>query len=220
MANREKEVKAQFRTRLGLIVDQRRDGGAGNTTTGNVARKAFDHSDITSQILGVPEQLVENLGTIWGTLACGFEIDLDKFEEFCKETKLIFFDAVPWYSIPPTLHKIFEHGRQLVEECPLPIGLTNEEASEANNKILRSFRLHHARKSSWREGVQDIFNRMMEISDPVIQKTASFSRARSSRKMLSAKILHLLRAPDSFVNLDVDVDFEDNTDDISSGVDD
>lgn len=162
MANREKEVKAQFRTRLGLIVDQRRDGGAGNTTTGNVARKAFDHSDITSQILGVPEQLVENLGTIWGTLACGFEIDLDKFEEFCKETKLIFFDAVPWYSIPPTLHKIFEHGRQLVEECPLPIGLTNEEASEANNKILRSFRLHHARKSSWHEGVQDIFNQMIK----------------------------------------------------------
>lgn len=38
--------------------------------------------------------------------------------------------------------------------------------------------------------------------------------------MLSAKILHLLRAPDSFVNLDVDVDFEDDTDDISSGVDD
>ena len=40
---REHEVKAQFREKLGLIIDQRRDGGAGNTTTGNVARKAFDN---------------------------------------------------------------------------------------------------------------------------------------------------------------------------------
>jgi len=41
MAVREKQVKGQFREKLGLIVDQRKDGGAGNTTTGNVARKAF-----------------------------------------------------------------------------------------------------------------------------------------------------------------------------------
>ena len=36
-------VKLQFREKLGLVIDQRRDGGAGNSTTGNVARKAFSH---------------------------------------------------------------------------------------------------------------------------------------------------------------------------------
>jgi hypothetical protein len=41
LVEREKQVKAEFREKLGLIVDQRRDGGSGNTTTGNVARKAF-----------------------------------------------------------------------------------------------------------------------------------------------------------------------------------
>jgi hypothetical protein len=40
---RENQVKASFRDQLGLIVDQRRDGGAGNTTTGNVARIALAH---------------------------------------------------------------------------------------------------------------------------------------------------------------------------------
>ena len=40
---REQEVKYQFRDKLGLIIDERRDGGAGNTTTGNVARKVFEH---------------------------------------------------------------------------------------------------------------------------------------------------------------------------------
>jgi hypothetical protein len=43
MAAREKRVKAEFREKLGLIVDQRRDGGAGNTTTGNVARIALNN---------------------------------------------------------------------------------------------------------------------------------------------------------------------------------
>jgi hypothetical protein len=43
MAAREKKVKAEFREKLGLIVDQRRDGGAGNTTTGNVARAALNN---------------------------------------------------------------------------------------------------------------------------------------------------------------------------------
>jgi len=41
---RERKVKAEFKEKLGLIVDQRRDGGAGNTTTGNVARKALANS--------------------------------------------------------------------------------------------------------------------------------------------------------------------------------
>jgi hypothetical protein len=40
---RENQMKASFRDQLGLIVDQRRDGGAGNTTTGNVARIALAH---------------------------------------------------------------------------------------------------------------------------------------------------------------------------------
>ena len=43
MAQREKAVKAEFLEKLGLVVDQRRDGGSGNTTTGNVARKAYDN---------------------------------------------------------------------------------------------------------------------------------------------------------------------------------
>jgi hypothetical protein len=37
----ENQMKASFQDQLGLIVDQRRDGGAGNTTTGNVARIAL-----------------------------------------------------------------------------------------------------------------------------------------------------------------------------------
>jgi len=43
-------VKAEFKEKLGLIVDQRRDGGAGNTTTGNVARKALANPGIFANL--------------------------------------------------------------------------------------------------------------------------------------------------------------------------
>ena len=39
------EVKKEFEREFGLIVDQRRPGGFGNTNTGNVARKAFANAD-------------------------------------------------------------------------------------------------------------------------------------------------------------------------------
>ena len=140
---------------------------------------------------------MENLGTIWGAMACGFAIDLNRFEALCRRTKDIYFRSVDWYSMPPTIHKILEHGRQIIAECPVPFGLTNEEASEANNKVLRGFRQHHSRRTSWRNGVQDLFHRLMDISDPVIQENAFRTSSRSrALKPLSPKILGLLKVPE------------------------
>jgi len=62
-----KKVQAEFLDKLGLIIDKRRDGGAGNTTTGNVARRAFENAEVTAEICGVSPQLVKNIHTIWGT---------------------------------------------------------------------------------------------------------------------------------------------------------
>ena len=143
---------------------------------------------------------MENLGTIWGAMACGFPINLERFEMICQETKSLYFENVAWYSMPPTIHKILEHGRQIIAECPVPFGLTNEEASEANNKVLRGFRLHHSRRTSWRHGVQDLFQRLMDISDPQIQEMALRNSSRTlAHQPLSPKILELLKAPESEV---------------------
>ena len=164
--------------------------------------------------MGVPEKLVENLGTIWGAMASGFAIDLDKFELLCQETKVLYFSSVGWYAMPSTLHKILEHGRQIIEECPVPLGLTNEEASESNNKVLRGFRLHHSRRTSWRHGVQDLFNRLMDVSDPIIQEATSKSSARK-QKPLSPAILALLKAPELVATWDEQENQSEGTDDSS-----
>ena len=85
-------------------------------------------SEITAKICGVPEKLVK----IW-------------FDDR---------NGVSWFAMPSLLHKIIVHGREINETCPLPISLTSEEASKANNKFLRKFRLHHIQKKSWKDGMQ------------------------------------------------------------------
>jgi hypothetical protein len=72
--------------------------------------------------------------------------------------------------------------KDIIEHCPLPIGLTNEEASEANNKILRNVRLHHTRKTSWSDGMSDLYHRMMDLSDPVVLDNSQQKKKKKEKK--------------------------------------
>ncbi len=200
MVERKKKVKAEFKESLGLIVDSRRDGGAGNTTTGNVVRIALDNAEVTTKICAVPVQLVKNLKTIWNVLASGYAIKTDAFSQLCKETEDIYFDkntGVGWYNICPILHKILSHGKDIINKCVLPIGLTSEEASEANNKIIRHIRLFHARRTSWLNHLADLFHRAMDISDPIILEIALKKKRRHFRakQPFYPELVSLLQSP-------------------------
>ena len=130
-------------------------------------------------------------------MASGYAIDTEKFGKLCEETKEIYLkdEKTKWYNIPPTIHKILEHGKDIIEHCPVPIGLTNEEASEANNKILRKVRSHHTRKTSWSDGMSDTFHRMMDLSDPVVLEKSHQRKKKKEKKPLSPEILNLLQSP-------------------------
>ena len=90
--------------------------------------------------------------------------------------------------------------------------MTNEEASEANNKILRHIRLYHARKTSWHDHLTDLYHRAMDVSDPVILEMASKKRKKHERqkKSLSSDILALLQSPLLPVNENEDDSAEDS----------
>ena len=50
IAERSAAVKNTFEQELGLKVDHRRDGGFGNTNTGNVVRKVFPFAENCSHL--------------------------------------------------------------------------------------------------------------------------------------------------------------------------
>ena len=165
---RETKVKKAFMTELCLTVDMRREGGFGNTNTGNVARKALENPVTTAHICGVSPMLVSNLDTIRRILSSPYDIDSQAFESFCQETLDIYMSDAGWYQIPPTLHRVLVHGRAIIEATPVRIGLTSEEGSESNTKFARNFYKNHTRKSSQENTMSDLFFRLLDCSDPFI----------------------------------------------------
>lgn len=68
----------------------------------------------------------------------------------------------------PTLHKILVHGAVVIGKSLLPIGQLSEEAAEVRNKHFRSYRQDFARKFSRENCNEDIFNRLLLSSDPLL----------------------------------------------------
>ena len=56
--NRKQERKKRFKEEMGLVVDVPRAGGAGNSNTGNVARRAFQDEEKFASITGVNQDLI------------------------------------------------------------------------------------------------------------------------------------------------------------------
>jgi hypothetical protein len=169
ISKRTQIVKDAFLTELGLKVDRPKEGGSGgNTNTGNVVRKAFKNAQATARICCVSTILVSNLDTIWRTLSSGKSINLNQFDIFCKETLAQYMSDCGWYSLPPTLHKVLVHGKEIIEATPITIGASSEEGSEANAKFARKFVKHHTRKTSQKETMFDLFHRLLDISDPCV----------------------------------------------------
>ena len=73
-----------------------------------------------------------------------------------------------WFSMPVTIYKVLIHAKQILENSVLPAGYFGEEASEVRNKIYKRDRESCARKNSRINNFEDVFNRAMDTSDPVI----------------------------------------------------
>lgn len=67
-----------------------------------------------------------------------------------------------------SVHKILIHGHEIVSQSALPIGELSEEALEARNKDFKMYREHFSRKTSRKDTLTDIMNRMLISSDPFI----------------------------------------------------
>lgn len=210
VAKRRKEIQKQFWEKLGLRVDMPKVGGCGNTNDGNTARRAFENHKLFSEITGIDENLVFRLKIILISLACQFPLNIEKFEIFCFETADIIMTKYPWLPMKPTVHKVLIHSRQIIENTVLPVGYFGEDAAESRHKIYKADRLHHARKSSRIKNIQDIFNRSMDTSDPLISSTYIKKRLQHRKR---------LQLPKEVIDLLQEVELEENTTNITDAED-
>lgn len=70
--------------------------------------------------------------------------------------------------MPSTSHKFLIYGPKIIDNVLLPIGQLSKKAHEARNKDLKYYREYFSRKYSREKSYEDILNRFLLSSDPVI----------------------------------------------------
>lgn len=142
---RKKNIQVGFRTSLGLIIDQPKQG-FGSCNDGNTARRFFENSEMSASITGINIEVIERFHIILQAISSGFEIDVPQFHEYRIDTARRFVALSPWYPMPTMVHKILIHGAAIADSFELPIGQMSEEAQEASNKNIKKFREAFSRK--------------------------------------------------------------------------
>ncbi|XP_011689919.1 PREDICTED: uncharacterized protein LOC105451261 [Wasmannia auropunctata] len=188
-AERKKKIQNMLKSKLSLTVDVVKQG-SGTTNTRNVARSFFAHAESVAEITGLNTDVIKRLGNILQVLACGKDINFEKFGRYCLDTAKLCLDLYNWYCMPPSVHKVLLHGSDIIQHLDLPIGCLSEEAQEASNKIFRKARACHSRMKLRKCTNEDIMHYLLILSDPVISNIRV--KQKKAPKEFSPKMKDLL----------------------------
>lgn len=73
-----------------------------------------------------------------------------------------------------------------------------EDASESCNKLYRQNRQFHVRKNSRENNLEDVFNRALDSTDPIVSSFSQRKRQNTRmRKAIPKEVLNLLKPPDT-----------------------
>ena len=190
---RKEEIQNDFWKELGLRIDIPK-AGAGSTNDGNTARRFFENVPLTAKILRLGldegEELIENCKVVLQAMSCGFDINIEKFKNYCRDIARKYVQLYKWYPMPTSVHIVLIHGHAIINAAALPIGQLSEDAQEARNKDIKKSRENFARKSSRAQTMEDVFKRLLASSDPVISSLQKMRPKKSDP--LSPKVLELL----------------------------
>ena len=100
VASRKVVRNAAYKSRLNLTVDVPRAGGAGNSNTGNVARRAFHNEDVFASITGVDEELIHHIHMMLIVINANYAIDEQKFKDYGLKTAELWVALYPWCYMP------------------------------------------------------------------------------------------------------------------------
>ena len=189
MVDEKQRIQDELRKKLGIRVDYPvPDFGSSNT--GNIARNFFNNVDIVSEITQLDKKLLYQLSVILKTLNSGYEINIDSFEKYCKNTAELFVAKYDWYFMPISIHKMLFHSKQIIQKLPIPIGSSSEEALEACHKTIRYARKYHTCKVSRERINEDLYKWLMIISDPIIAENTT---AYKKKKNINKDVVKLLK---------------------------
>ena len=99
------------------------------------------------------------------------QVNVDQYKEHCKTAYIHLINELPWVSITPTLHKLLAHSWELIAlNEGEGLRRLDESGMEGCNKLLRTIRTKHSRKTSQQACNIDCLTRLWLGSDPIFQK--------------------------------------------------
>lgn len=159
-------------------------GKGGNVNKGDTCRAYLTkHRNILVSLVPDRYQMALNelICRIWVCIrvyTCSESVNVEEYRIFSLETYkqiLANFDngTNQWINISPTVHSLLAHGWELVKaNGGVGLGEYSEQGLENNNKFLRYYRQHLARKNSQSNNLDDCLIRLWLKSDPKIRATS------------------------------------------------
>ncbi|XP_036347985.1 uncharacterized protein LOC118757377 [Rhagoletis pomonella] len=152
-----------FKIRVDQVIQ-----GKGTSNNGNLARKFLDRPKDFANALDIDEELVCNLATITKVYRSALEIEVEELKKFSDFTYKLHYIKYPWARMNPSMHKILQHGPDIVRQFPMPVAFYAEDALESMHKIHRETIREHSRRNSRENAILDTFNRAVYLSDPIL----------------------------------------------------
>ena len=189
-------MQQRFWETMSLLVNKPKANSSGSTNDGNTAQCAFSQPELFARITNIDQSLIHNFKITLISLTCQQVLNLEKFERFCFDIAYLYMTKYPWFHMPATTYKVLIHAKQILENSVLPAGYFGEEASEARNKFYKRDREFHSRKNSHINNLDDIFNRAMDTSDPVISTISLQYHLKARHKLtLPSEVIAMLLPP-------------------------
>lgn len=184
------KIKANLFEAFSVRIDEVQHG-SGTSLNGNIARKCFKEPLELAKILGINEDLVKRFAFI--VLAFKQKegvVNIDHLDKYCTETYTLFFKLYPMAKMNPSVHKMIRHGVSIAKQFPLSLAYFAEDA--AMHKFYRKNSISHARQNSKANRLLDVFNRAVDLSDPLVSTIYLEKRVKSIKVDLPSEFISLL----------------------------
>ena len=112
-----------------LPILQLRADGNGTTMTGPLLRRIFsDHAELLADTTGIPLQVIKNTWTLYMAGVSRLPIDPDQFSKLADETLRLYREAIPWYPVNVSFHRMQRHWPEIMRLLPptISIGMLSE----------------------------------------------------------------------------------------------
>lgn len=177
---------AEFAVRVGEVQQ-----GVGTSLNGNTARTCLKDPSALARVLELNEELVQRLAYILLAFRQKKDVDMTKLQSYCTQTYKLFFSAYDWAKMNPSVHKMLRHGVDIAKQFPLSLAYFAEDAAESMHKCYRKNSISHARQNSRANRLLDVFNRLIDLSDPLISLIYLEDRIKHEKDALPAEFVQL-----------------------------